>query len=294
METRTLRYFLMIAKEENMTNAANLLHVSQSALSRQMAELESQLQTTLFIRTNRKTILTEDGWRLYKRAKEIIDLIDKAENELQTNHYDFKEDIYIGAGETKAFLLLCDAMHEIEKEYPNIHFHIHSGNTIDIMDKLEHGLLDFGLLFDPVSKEKYEFISLPISDTVGLLVKREDALAQKEFITEKELVNLPLIISTHNSLYSPVSNLDNLNITGTYNLLYNASLMVQQDIGYALAIDNIIATEKENPLRFIPLHPKREMHTVFVWKKYQMLSKGKQLFIEKVQKFCRDSSKKDY
>ena len=290
METRTLRYFLMIAREENMTNAANLLHISQSALSRQMADLETQLHTTLFVRTNRKTVLTEDGWRLYKRANEIIDLIDKTENELQTKNNDFKENIYIGAGETKAFLLLCEVMHEMEKEYSNIHFHIYSGNTIDVMEKLEHGLLDFGLLFEKASEDKYEIIPIPISDTVGLLVKKEDKLALKEFITEEELIGLPLILSTKadtnpDSLFS-LKNLKQLNRVGTYNLLYNASLMVQEGMGYALTIDGIISTENDNPLRFIPMNPKREMHTFFVWKKNQKLSKGKQLFIEKLQKSC--------
>ena len=246
METRTLRYFLAIAREENMTTAANTLHVSQSALSRQMADLENELGRQLFFRTNRQTLLTEDGMRLRQRAEEIIALIEKTEMEFASSEEEIAGEVHIGAGETKAFSLIAQAMEKTQVKYPGITFSVYSANALDVTERLEHGTLDFGLLFEPVNKERYQYLDIPYEDTVGLLVDRKNPMSQKEYITEDDLLSIPIIVSSRfspDTVLSHVSrkNKNSLNIRGTYNLIYNASLMVEQGIGSALAIENLVS-----------------------------------------------------
>lgn len=284
METRTLRYFLAIAREENMTTAANTLHVSQSALSRQMADLENELGRQLFFRTNRQTLLTEDGMRLRQRAEEIIALIEKTEMEFASSEEEIAGEVHIGAGETKAFSLIAQAMEKTQVKYPGITFSVYSANALDVTERLEHGTLDFGLLFEPVNKERYQYLDIPYEDTVGLLVDRKNPMSQKEYITEDDLLSIPIIVSSRfspDTVLSHVSrkNKNNLNIRGTYNLIYNASLMVEQGIGSALAIENLVSVTDNDPLVFIPLMPSAKMHTIFAWKKYHMLSKAAEAFL---------------
>lgn len=291
METRTLKYFLAIAKEENMTKAADTLHISQSALSRQMAELEEHLGKTLFIRTNRQTLLTEDGIRLRQRAEEIIGLIEKTEKEFLSSQETITGEIHIGAGETRAFGLIAKAIKNVQTSYPGITFSIYSANALDVTERLEHGTLDFGLLFEPVNKNRYHYIEIPYADRVGLLVNRNDPLAKKEYITENELLSIPLLVSSRfspDTVLSHISrkNMKSLNIRATYNLIYNASLMVEQGIGYALAIDGLIRTSKTDPLAFLPLKPSSQMHTVFAWKKNYMLTKAADIFLSEIRQIC--------
>lgn len=288
METRTLRYFLAIAREENMTTAANTLHVSQSALSRQMADLENELGRQLFFRTNRQTLLTEDGMRLRQRAEEIIALIEKTEMEFASSEEEIAGEVHIGAGETKAFSLIALAMEKTQVKYPGITFSVYSANALDVTERLEHGTLDFGLLFEPVNKERYQYLDIPYEDTVGLLVDRKNPMSQKEYITEDDLLSIPIIVSSRfspDTVLSHVSrkNKNNLNIRGTYNLIYNASLMVEQGIGSALAINNLVSVTDNDPLVFIPLMPSAKMHTIFAWKKYHMLSKSAEAFLSELK-----------
>ena len=291
MEIRTLKYFLTIAKQENMTTAANTLHVSQSALSRQMHELEKQLGKTLFIRTNRKTLLTADGIRLRQRAEEIISLVDKTEMEFQSTDDNIYGEIYIGAGETKTFSLIAKAIKNIQQTYPDIHFHIYSGNALDVTERLERGSLDFGLLFEPVSKNHFDYINLPIADILGILMPKDSSFAIQESITLEDLKQMHLITSsrlTQDNICSllPTDIYKALNIKGSYNLLYNASLMVQEGVSYALTIDGLINTSGDSNLIFIPLEPLTKMHTIFAWKKHQLLSKAQELFLNEVKKYC--------
>lgn len=294
METRTLRYFLAIAREENMTAASKTLHVSQSALSRQMADLEAELGKTLFIRTNRQTLLTEDGMHLRQRAEEIIALIEKTEKEFISSEEDIFGEIHIGAGETRAFGLIARAIRNIQERYPGITFSVYSANALDVTERLEHGTLDFGLLFEPINKERYHSIDIPYADRVGLLVKRSSPLAGREYITERELLSVPLIVSSRfspDTVLSHISdkNIASLDIRGTYNLIYNASLMVEQGIGSALAIDGLVNTSGDTPLTFIPLMPPSQMHTVFAWKKYHMLTKAADTFLAEIKQVCGET-----
>ena len=287
MEHRTLRYFLTIAREENMTNAANILHVSQSALSRQMADLEAELGRKLFIRTNRKTMLTEDGMRLRQRAEEIISLVEKTEMEFKASDETISGQISIGAGETRTFSLIARAMKQTQSRFPHIHFTVYSANAVDVTERLEHGTLDFGLLFEPVNKEHYQYLAMPCADTVGLLVSKKSPLAVKETITEEDLLSVPLIVSTRfspDTLLSAVSPAvaEKLTIPATYNLIYNATLMVEQGMGAALAIEHLVHITPESPYAFIPLSPVTTMRTVFAWKKYQILTKAEEIFLNEL------------
>lgn len=287
MEHRTLRYFLTIAREENMTNAANILHVSQSALSRQMTDLEAELGRKLFIRTNRKTMLTEDGMRLRQRAEEIVSLVEKTEMEFKASDETISGQIAIGAGETRTFSLIARAMKQTQSRFPHIHFTVYSANAVDVTERLEHGTLDFGLLFEPVNKELYQYLSMPCADTVGLLVSKKSPLAVKETITEEDLLSVPLIVSTRfspDTLLSAVSPAvaEKLTIPATYNLIYNATLMVEQGMGAALAIEHLVHVTPESPYAFLPLSPTISMHTVFAWKKYQILTKSEELFLKQL------------
>ena len=283
MEHRTLRYFLTIAREENMTNAANILHVSQSALSRQMADLEAELGRKLFIRTNRKTMLTEDGMRLRQRAEEIVSLVEKTEMEFKASDETISGQIAIGTGETRTFSLIARAMKQTQSRFPHIHFTVYSANAVDVTERLEHGTLDFGLLFEPVNKEHYQYLSMPCADTVGLLVSKKSPLA----ITEEDLLSVPLIVSTRfspDTLLSAVSPAvaEKLTIPATYNLIYNATLMVEQGMGAALAIEHLVHITPESPYAFIPLSPVTTMRTVFAWKKYQILTKAEEIFLNEL------------
>lgn len=288
METRTLRYFLAVAKAENMTLAANTLHVSQSALSRQMADLEIELGKKLFVRTNRQTLLTEDGMRLRQRAEEILALIDRTQTEFLSSETEISGEIHIGAGETRAFRYIARAIRQTQEKHPGITFSVYSANALDVTARLEHGTLDFGLLFEPVNKERYSYLDLPYRDTIGLLINREHPLSKKQFITEEDLLSVPLIISNRLSPDTVLSNvskktLSKLHIRATYNLIYNASLLVEQGIGAALAIDGLINISEKDPLLFIPLKPQMQMQTVFAWKKNHLLSRASAVFLDELK-----------
>ena len=291
MEIRTLKYFLEIAKTENMTSAARNLHVSQSALSRQMTDLEREIGKTLFIRTNRQTLLSEDGLHLARRAEEIIALVEKTEKEMH-DEKDISGEIHIGAGETKGFSLLCEAMKRVQEKYPHISFSTYSGNATDISEKLEHGLLDFGLMFEPFSKERYQYIDFPYVNKLGLIVKSDHPLANQKSITEKEIRDIPLLVSSRlndKKLFQELSNkeVEALKIKGTYNLIFNAILMVNQGIGSAIAIDGLI--NQDNNLRFLQFEPEINLKMYFVWKKNHIHTKASEILLEELQKIIQDA-----
>lgn len=289
MELRTLKYFLAIAREENMTKAADILHVSQSTLSRQMLDLEQQLGKQLFIRTNRKTLLTEDGMHLRMRAEEIVSLIERTETEFQSTDETVYGEIHIGAGETRAMSLIANTMKRIQILHPMIQFHIYSGNADDVTERLDRGLLDFGLLFEPTEKEKYHYIPVPIKDIMGILTQKDSPYADLDTITPEILKEMTLLSSVRKSYNHAVlsswlgTDINNLHYAASYNLIYNASLMVEAGIGNALTIDGIINTTGHSNLRFIPLNPTVKLSMAFVWKKYQMFSKAAELFLSEVK-----------
>lgn len=289
MDIRVLEYFLAIAREQNISAAAEALHITQPTLSRQMKELELSLGRQLFHRGNRKITLTEEGMILRKRADEILSLVKRTEDEIVSADDISEGDVYIGAGETDAVRLLAKAMNALQENYPKIRFHIASGDTNDVIEHLDKGLYDFGLVFHMMDTTKYECLEVPQKDHYGILMRKDSPLAQKAFIEPQDLWDKPLICNRKITdgdtlttwLHRPVSK---LHIAGTYNLLYNASLMVSEGIGYAFALDKIINISGDTNLCYRPLKPDLEAAMYLMWKKYQVLSKAAEKFLDEVTK----------
>lgn len=286
MELKELQYFLAVAQEGTISGAAQALHVAQPSLSRQMRELEEHLGKTLFIRGNRKIILTEEGLILQRRANEIIQLMQKTEHEIINTSKDMSGDIYIGAAETYAVHYLTQAAVALRKTHPNIYFHISSGDTNDSMYQLEQGLIDFALLFYPPDIEKYNHIQLPISDSMVALMRKEHPLARKEGISfRRDLVTEPLIISrlARDTAVRGIE-ISSLNIVGTYNLAYNASIMVEDGLGIALCFDSIVNINNRSDLCAVPITDMDTViHPVIIWKKYQAMTHAAKAYIEILQ-----------
>lgn len=293
MEIRVLKYFLTVSEIGNITKAANSMHLTQPTLSRQLQELEKELGQKLFIRGNHSVSLTPEGIILRKRAQEIIDLVDKTEAEFTSFKDEIMGDIFIGSGETKSIKLITDVMKTLKKDYPKIKFHIVSGDSGDLVERLDKGLLDFCVLIQPFNLEKYDYIDLGEKDTWGLLLRKDDPLADKKSIKIEDLMELPLIISRQairktdeNNVFLNWfgNNFENLNIAGTYNLIYNAAIMTEDRIGYAMGLDKLINTTANTSLCFRPLTPKLEVGISVVWKKNQVFSRPAKLFLEQLRK----------
>lgn len=288
MEIRVLKYFLAIANEQSISGAAEALHLSQPTLSRQIKDMEEELGKQLLIRGTRKVTLTEEGMILRKRAEEIIDLVQKTENEITVSEETISGDIYIGTGETDALRIIFRAAEILNKDFPNIHFHVTSGDSVDITEKLDKGLFDFCILMGYIDTAKYNYLNLPMKDTWGILMRKDSILADKSYITPEDLQNIPLILSRQALKERGLAtwfktDASKINISGTYNLLYNASLMVDEGLGYAVCYDKIINVTGESNLCFKPLKPKLEVGMSIVWKKYQILSKASEKFLDKLK-----------
>ncbi len=295
MEIRLLRYFLAVAQEESISKAAELLHITQPTLSRQLMDLEKELNTKLLIRgkRNKKITLTEDGKLLKSRAQEIIELTNKTESEFLFGDKNISGDIFIGGGETDAIRVIARTIKRLSLEYPNIKYHFYSGNGEDVTEKLNKGLLDFGVFIEPIDKKEYGFIQLPQNDTWGILMRKDSDLAKKEYIEPEDLINIPLFSSRQYLVKNLISgwlgfDFEKLNIIGSYNLLYNASVMVEEGLGYALCIDKLINISGDSKLCFKPLKPKLEAGILVAWPKNQPLSKIAKLFIQKLQEEITD------
>lgn len=288
MEIRVLKYFLAVAREQNISAAAQSLFLSQPTLSRQLKELEEELGKQLFIRGSRKITLTEEGLLLRKRAEEIVELLDKTEKELSNSDEQVSGEIYIGAGETDGLRLIAKAAKELQEQYPQITYRIISGDAVDITERLDKGLIDFALLLEPVDISKYSYLKFPVKDVWGVLMRRDCPLAEKKSISPKDLQDLPLIVSRQaldgSELTQWLKNgSEQLNVVSTYNLVYNASLMVDEGLGVALCLDKIINVSGDSSLCFRPLKPRLEVGMNLVWKKYQVFSKAAEKFILKMQ-----------
>lgn len=297
MELRVLQYFLAVAREQSISGAAEFLHLSQPTLSRQLKDLEEELGKQLFIRGNRKITLTEEGVLLRKRAGEILELVKKTEQEIALSDYTVAGDIYIGAGETDAIRVIAKAAQQLQRKYPEVRLHIASGDAADVVEKLDKGLIDFGVLFDPQDLSKYNYLKIPEKDTWGVLMRRDAALAQKACIRPEDLWDKPLILSRQHREGSALlmwlnrSEAD-LHIVATYSLLYNGSILVNEGIGYAITLDRIINTNGSN-LCFRPLAPTLQAGLCVVWKKYQVFTKAAELFLDSLQQTIRTTDRQN-
>ncbi|MCZ9838646.1 LysR family transcriptional regulator [Brachyspira hyodysenteriae] len=292
MDIKSLKYFLTAAREGSITKAANSLNLTQPNLSRQINNLEKEIGKKLFIRSNYNIKLTSDGILLKKRAEEIIDMIDKTRKEFQSSEDIIAGDIYIGSAETYYIKLIANIIKNIRKSHPNIIYHIHSGAYSEITEKLDKGLLDFGILIGNIDSSKYDYIDIPYKEVYGLLMRKDSHLSKNKFIEKKDLFDIPIIcpkIFFNNKIQTSKFNewigndFDKLNIILTYNLIYNAALMVEEGIGYALTIDKLVNTTNTSDLCFVYLKPKLEIELRVVWKKNQVFSEASKVFLNKLK-----------
>lgn len=292
MEIRVLRYFLAVAREESITAAANFLHLTQPTLSRQIHDLEEELGQKLLIRKSHRIALTSEGMLLRKRAEEILSMVDKTESEFRSLETTISGDVYIGSGETQAVRQIAGIIQGLQRDYPAIHYHMHSGNAQDITDRLDNGLLDFGLLIQPADITKYDSLVLPAKDVWGVIMRKDSPLAAKPFVQKEDLRTVPLLCSRqailsqrHGNAFASWfgSEFEKLNIVCTYNLIYNAAIMVEEGIGYAVTLDNLANTSANSALCFRPLSPKLESGLNMVWKKYQVFSPAAEIFLQRLQ-----------
>ena len=292
MEIRVLRYFLAIAREGSITNAARFLHITQPTLSRQIQDLEEELGQKLFTRGSRNMTLTPEGMISRKRAEEIISMVDKTEAEFNSMENVVSGDIYIGGGETEAIKLVAQIACELRASYPGIHYHLYSGNSEDVTERLDKGLLDFGILIQPADISKYDYIDIPARDIWGVVMRRDSPLAEKEVIRKEDLLGVPLICSRQAISAERRGNefagwfgedFDQLDIVTTFNLVYNAAIMVEAGVGYAVTLDKIANTTESSSLCFRPLEPRLESGLNIIWKKYQVFSPAAELFLERLR-----------
>lgn len=290
MEIRELKYFLTIAREQSISKAAEFLYMTQPSLSRQMQNLEKEIGKQLFVRGNKKITLTETGILLRKRAEEMLSLYEKTQAELSAPPESISGDIYIGGGESYAVETVAKAAKELYTENPDITFHFFSGDACDVNEKLSKGIIDFGILVEPADLSKYDFIRLPQKDTWGVLMRKDSPLAEKEFITPEDLHDVPIIPSKQtmerNELFDWFQkDARSMKVVATYNLLYNASILAKEGLGYVFGLNRLINTTGDSELCFRPLKPKIETSLAVVWKKYQVFSKAAERFLEKLRKF---------
>lgn len=282
MELRVLRYFLAVAREENITKAASLLHVTQPTLSRQIQQLEEELGVKLFRRSQYRVILTDDGMLLRRRAQEIVELADKAQRELGHTEAELTGEIAIGCGESVGMTFLSRHIREFRRLHPQVQFRIYSANADDIKEHIEKGLLDMGLLTEPVDIGRYAFLRTPQKDCWGVLLPKEHPLAQRETVTPKDLLGIPLLITGRETVRNELAGwfgdiYDKIEIAATYNLILNAANMVENGVGAALCFD---LGHISDGLTFVPLSPSLETGTVLAWKKDQADSPAARQFLE--------------
>ncbi len=310
MELRVLRYFLAIAREESITGAARTLHISQPALSRQMMELEAEIGKPLLRRGSRRVTLTEEGRLLRQRAEDILSLVRKTEDELTASQDSLSGDIYLCAGETETVHILTDTAHKLRQQHPDVRLHISSGDTLNVYSALDKGLADFGLMFEQPDIHTYESLRLPEENRFGVLMLREDTLAQKEQISLADLARKPLIlqrsvlamakrtgwaeeyrdrsdIPDSGHINGPGNHteewrrfLSEANIAGSYSLIYNASQMVRSGMGCALCFDKLISLSEEGGLCFRPLTAPWTANAFFVWKRYHVFSRAAERYLQ--------------
>ena len=288
MELRVLRYFLAVAREQSITAAAETLHITQPTLSKQLRELEEELGKKLFTRGNRKITLTEEGMFLRKRAQEIVELADKTEADFAAGVGSVSGDIFIGSGETGAVRYLGRTLYKMRSTYPGVRFHLFSGNGEDVSDRLDKGLIDFALFVGMTDLKKYDYLKLPYHHRWGLILRRDDPLVAHEAVTPEMLMNVPILCSRQALIQNELSGwlgrpFEELNPAGTYNLIYNAAIMVEEGLGCAVCIDKLLDTSGESAVCFRPFEPAIDAELFIAWKKYQFFSAAAGKFLEMLQ-----------
>lgn len=291
MEIRLLRYFLEIAREENMSRAAERLHVSQPTLSRTMKELEEELQTQLFTRSNYSIHLTEEGMLLRKRAEDLIEMADRITDEFSSLGDTISGEVYIGCAESHLIKYLAQAIKKLNKQYPEIRYHITSGDTAQVTEKLKKGLYDFAFIVEPPDLSQYNYLEVPESDIWGAIMTKNHPLAEKAEITIENLMPYP-IFTSRQSIAADLprwcgENTEKLNLPASFNLANNAAVFAKEGLGIALAFDNLIDTGTESGLTFIPLYPRLETKMFIIWKKHQVFTPASRALLDELCKILK-------
>lgn len=291
MEIRELRYFLAVAREENITRAAERLHIAQPSLSKQLMELERELGKQLLIRGKRKITLTEEGVLLRKRAEEIIELVEKTEQEIRSDFGEIAGEIYLGGSTPELFL---KAASELRAAYPGIRFHFFSGDAVEVSERLDHGNLDFAVMLEPVDQVKYDFLSLPVYSEWGVLMRKNDPLAAGNSVTKELLKKLPLIMHQRIGLQEEIAHwaetdLENLDIAATYNAVHGNPLpFVEQGLGYFVTTRDLLPPGLPEGVCFLSLEPALSTKQALVWKKHAVFSKAAETFKKSMAAFQND------
>lgn len=284
MEYRILKYFLTVAREENITRAAEILHISQPALSRQLMQLEEELGTQLFRRGRHSTSLTEEGMLLRRRAQEIVDLTEKTEREFRTNTEEIGGMISIGSGEANTMRTLAEIMRSFSEQYPEVKFDLYSNDADHVKERLERGTLDIGILIGSTDLSKYDSLPMPGKERWGAIVPAKCPLAKQEYISREDLVGRRVLVAKR-GVSQGVADwfgeyYGRMDVFATYNLLYNAAMLVDCGIGAALCIEGAAALYKNPNVVFRPFYPELSVSSVLVWKSHQPMSRAVAKFIE--------------
>ena len=287
MEIRTLRYFLAVAREENMTRAADVLHVTQPTLSKALKALEDEFGKKLFIRHSFSIRLTEEGILLRNRAEDLISMADKIEQEFVSLDDISGGDLYLGLAESFQIRYLARVIREFKNSYPNLHYHITSGDTEQIADKLDKGLLDFLVLAELPDSRKYEYLAFPEKDLWGLVIPEGDPLAGKEVIRPKDMPGLPLFCSEQawNGEIKKWAGryFAKMKLEGSFRLSYNGSIFAREGLGYLLTFRHLIDTSEGSGLVFRPLDPVLETTLYIAWNRYQTFTPIAERFLQQLK-----------
>lgn len=290
MDLKSLRYFLAIADEGSISAAAESLNLSQPNISRQMTLLEKELGAKLFERGSRRIVLTEEGMLLRRRAVEILQLADTAVTEIGSAGKDVIGTVRIGCGETDAMRVVARAIRRFSETYPMVRFELHSGNAEDVSDLLERGLVDFGVLIEPTDKTRYDYLSFPTDIRWGALVRRDDSLARLHGVSPSDISGRRVIVSRQNMAANGISgwmgpDFPEPDVIATYNLLFNASLLVSEGVGIALCLEGIVNTSGDSDLVFVPFEPELRVGMSLVWKKNSVQGRAQRLFLDGLREF---------
>lgn len=287
MEIKTLRYFLAVAREENMTRAAEFLHVTQPTLSKQLKSLEEELGKKLFTRHSFSIRLTDEEILLRNRAEDLVSMADKIEQEFISLDDITGGELYLGLAESYQIKYLARTIKEFKLRYPNLHYYITSGDTEQIADKLDKGLLDFLVLAEYPDKRKYEYIEFPENDRWGLIIPKDDPLAKKKTIRPKDLVGLPLFSSEQAWIHEikewAGEFFSEMKLEGSFRLAYNGSVFTKEGLGYLLTFDHLINTSEESDLVFRPLAPTVETKLYIAWNRYQTFTPIAKRFLDQLR-----------
>jgi DNA-binding transcriptional LysR family regulator len=288
MEIRVLRYFLTVAREENISKAADVLHITQPTLSRQLAQLEEELGSQLFCRGSRKITLTNEGMLLRRRAEEIIELVDKTSQEILASDAEISGTITIGAGELASVQTMMELCGSFQKKYPQVKFEFYTATADQVKERMERGLVDIGLLLEPIDMERFEFIRLDIKENWVVLMRPDSPLAAKTGVTPKDLVGLPLLLPSRLKVQSEVANwfgdeFENLNVRYTGNLSTNSAVLVQNGYAYAIVIEGSVMFWNPELIVAKPFSPPLTATTAFAWRRNQPFPKAAEKFIEYIK-----------